>query len=164
MDGHTARSLADAMSHGLAVPPSPPPIPADGLPPGFPWAKVALWAFRGFGIAAGLLLVAVIVLPAVLPRRPSDEARSSEARATLGAMKDRARVVYQRTGKPPATFVELGMSEVELSGSYFDASQYRIINASPEQWTARCDGVYSIAPMELIVTANLETGKASFNR
>jgi hypothetical protein len=164
INGRVAGALAEAAFQRLPVPPAPPPIPAEGLPPGFPWAKLALWTFRGFGISAGLVLLVVIVLPIALPRRPSDEAKSSEARAMLGAMKDRARVVYQRTGKSPATFLELGMSDVELNGSYFNASNYRITNAKPECWTASCSGVYSAAPQELVVTADLAKGSHSFNR
>ncbi|CAG0958547.1 hypothetical protein PLCT2_00620 [Planctomycetaceae bacterium] len=79
-------------------------------------------------------------------------------------MKDRARVVYQRTGKAPATFLELGMSDFELHGICFDVTHYQITNASPDHWTARCYGVNSVAPTELVVTANLETGRCSFNR
>lgn len=92
------------------------------------------------------------------------DAEISEARAALGAMKDRARVVYQRTGNAPATLKELGLTDVELRGSYFDASHYLITNASPERWTAACSGVYSAAPQELIVTADLAKGSATFNR
>jgi len=112
-----------------------------------------------------LLLLGLLVLSA-LPLRGSNisEARSSEARAALDAMKDRARVVYQRTGKAPATLKELGLTDVELRGSYFDASHYRITNANPERWTAACSGVYSAAPRELIVTADLAKGSATFNR
>ena len=109
----------------------------------------------------GLLLLAAIPLA---PCGCGGEAKSSEARAALGAMKDRARVVYQRTGKAPATLKELGLTDVELRGSYFDASHYRITNASPERWTAQCSGVYSASPRDLILTANLANGSASFNR
>jgi type II secretory pathway pseudopilin PulG len=112
-----------------------------------------------------LLLLGLLTLAAI-PLRSSGggEARSSEARAALGAMKDRARVVYQRTGKAPATLKELGLTDVELRGSYFDASHYRITNASPERWTAQCSGVYSGSSRDLILTANLANGSASFNR
>ena len=112
-----------------------------------------------------VVIVGILALAAIpLIQGNVDEARSTEAKAALGAMKDRARVVYQRTGKAPATLKELGLTDVELRGSYFDASHYRITNASPERWTAQCSGVYSASPRDLILTANLANGSASFNR
>jgi hypothetical protein len=152
---------------------------AEAAPPPFDGYVVHIPSARRLGRLVGrilggtplqwvfvLLLLSVLLLAAI-PLAPcgcGGEAKSSEARAALGAMKDRARVVYQRTGKAPATLKELGLTDVELRGSYFNASSYRITNADPERWTAACSGVYSAAPRELIVTADLAKGRATFNR
>ncbi len=78
---------------------------------------------KGFTLIE-LLIVVVIVGILALAAIPliasnTEEARSSEARASLGAMKDRARVVYQRSPNTTWTLATLGINATELSGSYF---------------------------------------------
>ncbi len=94
----------------------------------------------------------------------SPEAPSSEARAALGMLKDRARVVYQRTGVVPRDIGELGVGEGELAGTYYKFDNYIIVGGTPECWSAVCTGVYKSQPSHLIVTADLVSGSASFNR
>jgi hypothetical protein len=98
-----------------------------------------------------------------VPKRGSDEARASEARAAAGAMKDRARVVYQRTGKAPMTLEELGIGKEELSGTYFEADNYSI-SGTAEEFVITVRGVYSDEPYDLVLTANIVAGSAKFNR
>lgn len=117
------------------------------------------WAFVMF-------LLGILALAAIPLRQQGSghEARSSEARAALGAMKDRARVVYQRTGKVPQSFEDLGLAPEELNGSYFTGKDYTITGTSAQNWSATCRGVFSAEPRDLKVTANIINGSASFNR
>lgn len=123
---------------------------------------------KGFTLIE-LLIVVVIVGILALAAIPliasnTEEARSSEARAALGAMKDRARVVYQRT--PTATIDKnsLGLGATELNGSYFNDGNYTVTTTTVTAWVASCSGVYSASPTALTVTANLVAGSATFNR
>ena len=123
---------------------------------------------KGFTLIE-LLIVVVIVGILALAAIPliasnTEEARSSEARAALGAMKDRARVVYQRT--PAATIDKnsLGLGATELNGSYFNDASYTVTTTTVTAWVAQCAGVYSATPTQLAVTANLVAGSATFNR
>ncbi|MCC6151481.1 MAG: hypothetical protein IT461_14615 [Planctomycetes bacterium] len=97
-------------------------------------------------------------------RHPSDEVRAAEARAALGAMKDRARVVYQKNPTlKEISFDDLGMGKIELSGSYFSSENFTC-GGTPEKWWAQCDNVYESEPRYLRIEANLVQGSASFNR
>jgi type II secretory pathway pseudopilin PulG len=111
-------------------------------------------------VAFGILALAAIPLN----QSSGHEARSSEARAALGAMKDRARVVYERTGKVPKSLEDLGMAPEELNGSYFNAKNYSVTGTSAQNWSATCTGVFNAEPRNLNVTANIINGSASFNR
>lgn len=113
----------------------------------------------------GLVVSAVSVL-ALWPLRPSgvEEPRPSEARAALGAMKDRARVVYQRTGKTPQTMAELDMPNGALEGDEFSLGDYIVRGGNANEWKAKCVGVYDSEPRDLVVTADLVGGNCYFNR
>ena len=89
------------------------------------------------------------------------EAEMSEARASLGAMKDRARVVYQRSMRGPASLDDLGIGESELAGSHFDASCYKITDSNERNWTATCKPKDADGPV-LAVVCNLVTGRSQF--
>lgn len=123
---------------------------------------------KGFTLIE-LLIVVVIVGILALAAIPlissnTEEARSSEARAALGALKDRARVVYQRTPNASvSTIAGLGISTTELTGTYFTSTSYTVSLASGA-FTGTCAGVYSASPVDLTVTANMVSGSASFNR
>ena len=122
---------------------------------------------KGFTLIE-LLIVVVIVGILALAAIPliasnTEEARSSEARASLGALKDRARVVYQRTSAAPTTLTALGVATTELGGSYFSSTNYAV-GGTVTAWLANCSGVYSSAPTALNLTADLLTGAATFNR
>lgn len=96
-------------------------------------------------------------------RESGAEARASEARATAGAMKDRARVVYQRTNKAPMSIRDLGFGETEMEGDYLTSRDYTI-SGTAEEWVVTVRNVFRDAPYDLVMTANLIEGKASFNR
>lgn len=123
---------------------------------------------KGFTLIE-LLIVVVIVGILALAAVPLlfgnvEEARSTEAKAALGAMKDRARVVYQRN---PATTLDknsLGLGPTELNGSYFTDASYTVTATSPTNWQAQCAAVFTASPTAVVVTANLVSGSASFNR
>lgn len=122
---------------------------------------------KGFTLIE-LLIVVVIVGILALAAIPliasnTEEARSSEARAALGAMKDRARVVYQRTPNTTWTLAALGINTTELAGSYFTSNSYTI-GGSGATFTANCAAVYTASPTSLDLSANLVTGSSSFNR
>lgn len=91
------------------------------------------------------------------------EARSAEARATLGALGDRARVVYQRSPHTGLDIKSLGATREELTGRFFDASAYTC-GGTPDNWRARCRNVFETGDPDLEITVNLITGKSSFNR
>lgn len=123
---------------------------------------------KGFTLIE-LLIVVVIVGILALAAIPliasnTEEARSSEARAALGAMKDRARVVYQRTPTATINKASLGLGTTELNGSYFNDGNYTVGSTTVNAWAASCSGVYSSTPSQLTVTADLVAGSASFNR
>ena len=92
-----------------------------------------------------------------------DQARASEARASAGALKDRARVVYARTSKAPQTLADLGVADTELTGFYFVAADYSV-SGTAEEFVITVRNVYSDAPFDLVLTANIITGEAKFNR
>lgn len=118
-----------------------------------------------------LVLILGLVVPAVgvmafWPIQPSgvEEPRPSEARAALGAMKDRARVVYQRTGKIPQTMAELDMPSGALEGDEFSMRDYIVLGGNASEWKAKCIGVFEVEPRDLVVTVNLARGSCTFNR
>ena len=123
---------------------------------------------RGFTLIE-LLIVVVIVGILALAAVPLifgnvEEARSTEAKAALGAMKDRARVVYQRN--PTATLDKnsLGLGATELNGSYFNDGDYTVTSTTPTNWQAQCASVFTSSPTAVVVTANVVSGSATFNR
>lgn len=124
---------------------------------------------KGFTLIELLIVVVIvgILALAAIPLIAGDveSARSSEARAALGAMKDRARVVYQRN--PSLRSIEKGDLELqpyELDGTYFKDSNYSC-GGPATYWRAVCTGVYSKgSPRDLEITANLMTGVGNFNR
>lgn len=123
---------------------------------------------KGFTLIE-LLIVVVIVGILALAAIPliasnTEEARSSEARAALGAMKDRARVVYQRTPGAIADINALGVGTAELSGSYFTQSNYSFSSTAAGICTATCTGVYTSGSTSLVLTGNVVNGSSSFNR
>ncbi len=112
-----------------------------------------------------VVIVGILALAAIpLIQGNVDEARSTEAKAALGAMKDRARVVYQRN--PTATLDKnsLGLGATELNGSYFNDADYTVTSTTPTSWQAQCANVFSSTPTAVVVTANVVSGSASFNR
>lgn len=123
---------------------------------------------RGFTLIELLIVVVIVGILALaaipLIQGNVDEARSTEAKAALGAMKDRARVVYQRNPTATLDKAALGLGATELNGSYFTDSNYTVTTTTPTSWTAQCSGVFSSAPTDVIVTANVVSGSATFNR
>lgn len=122
---------------------------------------------KGFTLIE-LLIVVVIVGILALAAIPliasnTEEARSSEARAALGAMKDRARVVYQRAPTTAWSLANLGIDANELAGSYFTSTSYSI-GGTGATFNAGCANVYTTGTTSLNLTANLVTGSSSFNR
>jgi len=96
-------------------------------------------------------------------RNVGEDAKTSEARATLGALKDRARVVYHQTKIAPQSLDELGVSDNELTGNYFTRTNYTV-GGNAKKWWAKCTGVFSAEPTYLYLESDLETGASSFNR
>ncbi len=120
-------------------------------------------------VISGLCLILLAVLgafSAVIGIGPGcgEDFKPSEARAALGAMKDRARVVYQKTpGVRKITREDLGLGRAELQGSYFNAANYTC-GGTPEKWWAQCENVYESEPRHLRVEVDLVRGSATFNR
>ncbi|CAG0998067.1 Fimbrial protein [Gammaproteobacteria bacterium] len=123
---------------------------------------------RGFTLIELLIVVVIVGILALaaipLIQTNLDEARSAEARAAMGALKDRARVVYQRNPSATLDKASLGLGSTELNGSYFTDANYTVTSTSPTNWQVQCDGVFSSAPTDLTVTANIVSGSATFNR
>jgi prepilin-type N-terminal cleavage/methylation domain-containing protein len=122
---------------------------------------------RGFTLIELLIVVVIVSILSIaaIPIISSNtsDARSSEARAALGTLKDRARTVYQRTKVVPSTLAALGVTANELGGTYFTNANYSY-GGTATAWTGTCSGVYASTPTSLIITSNLNNGSASFNR
>ncbi|MCC6150947.1 MAG: prepilin-type N-terminal cleavage/methylation domain-containing protein [Planctomycetes bacterium] len=122
---------------------------------------------RGFTLLELLIVVSVVgVLSlAAVPLLASNtrDARSSEARAALGVMKDRGRAVYQRNKTVPRNLNALGIKTSELKGTYFSHTNYSC-RGSATAWTATCTRVFDDGPTSLTITSNLNSGSARFNR
>ncbi|CAG0958528.1 hypothetical protein PLCT2_00619 [Planctomycetaceae bacterium] len=79
-------------------------------------------------------------------------------------MKDRARVIYQRTaGLAEVRKEDLGLGADELDGKHFKQSDYAC-GGTPEKWWAQVDNVFSAEPRHLRIESNLVTGESRFNR
>lgn len=89
------------------------------------------------------------------------EGASSEARAALGAMKDRARVVYQRNPNRAVDKAALGLGRTELVGQYFTDDSYAVVNTDARNWVATCKALNTDGPI-LAVVADITTGTTKF--
>ncbi len=116
-------------------------------------------------LVAVVLIFGVLVLIAFpLMQSGHEEPKSSEARATLGAIKDRARKIYQRNiAIKSITMKDLELSESELNGSAFNHDDYTC-GGTPEKFWVKCRGVYESEPRDLELTGSLVTGSSTFNR
>lgn len=120
-------------------------------------------------VISGICLIVLAVLggfSAVVGIGPGcgEDPKHSEARATLGAMKDRARVVYQRSPESKTiNMKDLGLGENELRGSYFREDNFTC-GGTPKKWWAECKNVYGSEPEFLRIECDLVTGSSSFNR
>lgn len=113
-----------------------------------------------------LVVVLVVVGMSVGPafKRHVERQDLYEARAALGAMKDRARVVYQRNPElKTITKKDLGLAKDELNGTHFKDEDYSC-GGTPEKFWAKCRGVFEDEPYDLELSGNLRVGSASFNR
>lgn len=120
-------------------------------------------------VITGLCLIVLAVLggfSAVVGIGPGcgEDSKPSEARAALGAVKDRARVVYQRSPESKTiNMKDLGLGARELSGSYFKEDDFSC-GGTPKKWWAECRNVYDSEPRNLRVEVDLVGGSATFNR
>lgn len=117
-------------------------------------------------LATTVVLLFGFLLASVVPVNQGGEPPdlSNEARAALGALKDRARVIYQR--RPELTEIrkeDLGLGGTELDGEHFKQSDYSC-GGTPEKWWAQCEEVFEVEPRHLRLECNLKTGEARFNR
>jgi Tfp pilus assembly protein PilE len=115
-------------------------------------------------IVAVVLIFGVLMLGAIpLVQSGHEEPKSSEARAALGAIRDRARQIYQRNITIKAfSMKDLELSASELNGSAFKYEDYTC-GGTPEKFWVRCRGVYESEPRDLELTGSLVTGSAKFN-
>ena len=58
---------------------------------------------------------------------------------------------------------DLGFGETEMEGDYLTSRDYTI-SGTAEEWVVTVRNVFRDAPYDLVMTANLIEGKASFNR
>lgn len=92
---------------------------------------------------------------------PWSEVAQHEARAVLGTLKDRARVVHARNPNSEKTMASLGLGARELDGACFTSDCYSVVNTDPKNWTAMCKQKGSDGPI-MVVVCNLERGLAQF--
>lgn len=117
-------------------------------------------------VAVAVVLIFGMLILVALPLMQSghEEPKSSEARAALGVIKDRARKIYQRNiGIKSFTMTDLELCASELNGSAFKYEDYTC-GGTPEKFWVRCRGVYESEPRDLELTGSLVTGSATFNR
>lgn len=140
-------------------------VPANSIaPPRTLQSKIA-GCLDFLAVATALILLIVIVALSQIPLIQGGEPpKSSEARAALGAMKDRARVICQR--RPELTEIrkeDLGLGATENDGKHFRQSDYTC-GGTPENWWAQCEGVFEVEPRHLRIEGSLQTGQFRFNR
>lgn len=140
-------------------------VPANSIAPPRTLQSRIAGCLEFLSVATALILLIVIIALSQVPLIEGGEPpNSSEARAALGAMKDRARVIYDR--RPELTEIrkeDLGLGATELDGTYFKNNDYTC-GGTPESWWAECRDVFSAEPRHLRLECNLKTGEARFNR
>lgn len=118
------------------------------------------------------LLAILLALAVAAPLCASEEARSSEARAALGALKDRLLVKYREGGGRVDTRWGIGdllspQEMRELDGSYFKRNDYSLHWPGDRESVAvlSCHGVFSgrDGPANIELEVDLRTGEARFN-
>ncbi|GIK51757.1 MAG: hypothetical protein BroJett014_07300 [Planctomycetota bacterium] len=118
------------------------------------------------------LLAILLALVIAAPLCASEEARSSEARAALGALKDRLLVKYRESGGRVDTRWGIGdllspQEMRELDGSYFQRNDYSLHWPGDRESVAvlSCHGVFSgrDGPANIELEVDLRTGEARFN-
>lgn len=121
------------------------------------------WRVASFEIKLGEFKVAFNgTLPGSAVRSPEWNEWASEGRAALGAMKDRARVVYQRTQAAKLGKNALGLGQTELNGNYYDDSCYTVTNSDVHQWIAMCKPKKAGSGPIVVVIADVTVAKAAF--
>jgi hypothetical protein len=125
-------------------------------------------------LAAPFEACPIFLLTAVLfasPLSAFEEASRSEAKAALGALSDRLRVIYQRNGNRADhrwSIEDLGVGADELRGSYFSRKNYsmRWDSSRYEIAVFECTGMYADwdEPATVQLEVNLATGQKQFTQ
>lgn len=120
--------------------------------------------------ACRILLLALLLFAAA-PLSAAEEASRIEAKATLGALSDRLRVIYQRNGHkadPNWGIDDLGASACELHGSHFTRENYsmRWDPTRKEVAVFECTGRFADwdEPATVQLEVDLATGCKRFTR
>jgi len=132
----------------------------------FPWMRPA----APFGARAFLLLL-FLLLAGAAPVFAVEEASRSEAKATLGALSDRLRVIYQRNDHRADHrwgIDDLGLATKELHGTYFSRENYSMHWDPTRKEVAvfECTGKFADwdEPATVQLEVDLATGCKQFTR
>lgn len=114
----------------------------------------------------GVMILGLAALPLITSN--TESARISEARAAMGVIKDRARVVVMQRGMvgrdAAPTLAELDLGNC-LDGAYYISFDYST-SGTVDHCTITCKGVYNDHPQDLKYTVNLLNGQivTDYNR
>lgn len=155
-------------------PPPPPGYPPQSYPSGYgypmyaqpPKSNTKTILIVVGAVIGGFFLINVILALAAIPlvSANTNEAKSSEARAALGTIKDRLRVKFIQNDNHTNTSWRLGdlINANELQGKYYGPNDYSIVSLQDNSAVFRAAAnVQTTSPQVTMTITNTMTGRAT---